>query len=266
MLIRPPHLITGTLMTGNPRHDELLKLVNETGYVSVEDLSEKFEVSTQTIRRDIKKLSNERLLVRHHGGAGRSSSVVNLEYSLRQSSETQEKEAIATEITNYISDNCTIFLTIGTTTEIIAKYLLRRKGIRIITNSMKVASILYGNQDFEVMVPGGILRAHNGGIVGPATLEFVKRFRVDYLITSVGSIDSDGTLLDYDYSEVAIVKSVMKNARSTLIAADSTKFSTTAAVELASIRDTDVLFTDQIPSEPLKTMLKLHDVTVKICR
>ncbi len=258
-------VMTDTVITGNPRHDKLLKLVNDNGYVSVEELSEIFEVSTQTIRRDIKKLSEEKLLVRHHGGAGRSSSVVNLDYDVRQVSETEEKEAIAAAVADYISDNCTVFLTIGTTTEIIAKHLLKKKGLRVITNSLKVASILYAKPDFDVMVTGGMAQSHNGGIVGPATMEFVKRFRVDYLITSIGSIDDDGTLLDYDFSEVSVVQSVMKTARNVLIAADSTKFSTTAAVELCTIEDISMLFTDQVPNKKVSNLLKVHDVVVKSC-
>ena len=223
------------------------------------------DVSTQTIRRDIKKLSEDKLLVRHHGGAGRSSSVINLDYAVRQSSETEEKENIAAAIADYIPDNSTIFLTIGTTTEIIAQHLLAKSGMRIITNSLKVANILFSKPDFDVMVPGGTLCPHNGAIVGPSTLEFVSRFRVDYLITSIGSIDADGTLLDYNFSEIAITQSVMRNARHILVAADSTKFMTSASVEVDNIKNITALFTDSVPTKQFEALLHMSDVELHLC-
>ena len=258
--------IIDTMMTGNPRHDALLKLVGERGYISVEELSTTLDVSTQTIRRDIKKLSDDKLLVRHHGGAGRSSSVINMDYNLRSAAETEEKEKIAAAIADYLPDNCTVFLTIGTTTETIAKHLLKRTGLRVITNSLKVAHILFSKKDFDVMVPGGTLQASNGGITGPSTQEFVKQFRVDYLITSIGSIDEDGTLLDYNFSEVAITQAVMKNARNTLVAADSTKFSTTAAIELGTVGAIAALFTDRQPPKHFQNLLSLHETVLHICQ
>ncbi|MCG7588687.1 DeoR/GlpR family DNA-binding transcription regulator, partial [Photobacterium sp. OFAV2-7] len=218
----------------------------------------------QTVRRDIKKLSELKLLIRHHGGAGRCSSVLNLDYEVRQDSEIKEKEDIGAAIADYIPDNSTVFVTIGTTTEIIAKHLMKRKGLRVITNSLRVANVLYGKKDFDVMVPGGKLRSHNSGIVGSTALDFVRRFRVDYLITSLGSIDTDGTMLDYDFNEVNIVQTMMRTARNIYVAADSTKFSTTAAVEIGNIKDISALFTDKQPPADLNIMLKQNNVKVVV--
>ncbi|OKL45816.1 DeoR/GlpR family DNA-binding transcription regulator [Pseudovibrio exalbescens] len=252
------------VIVGNLRHEKLIKEVNDKGYVSVEELAELLDVSAQTIRRDIKKLSEQKLVVRHHGGAGRSSSVVNLDYAVRQVSETEEKEAIGAAIAEHIPDNSSVFISIGTTTEIIAKHLLKKQGLRVITNSLRVANVLYQKNDFNVMVPGGKLRSTNGGIVGSTALEFVNHFRVDYLITSCGSIDTDGTLLDYDFNEVVVVQSMMKTARNVFIAADSTKFSTTAAVEVGHIKNATALFTDATPPADINMQLTQHGVKLVI--
>ena len=249
-----------TVIVGNPRQDRLLKAVNDQGYVSVEELTELLEVSSQTIRRDIKKLSELKLLIRHHGGAARSSSVVNLDYSVRQGSETEEKEAIASAIVEQIPDNCSVFLSIGTTSEIVAKHLLQRHRLQIVTNSLRVAHILYQKEDFNIMVPGGKLRSTNGGILGSTALDFVKNFRVDYLITSCGSIDADGTLLDFEFNEVAIVQSMMKTARNIFVAADSTKFTTTATIEMGHVKQISALFTDAKPPVDTANQLDLFDV------
>ena len=252
------------VIIGNPRHERLVNYINDKGYASVEELATQLDVSAQTIRRDIKRLALQKLLIRHHGGAGRCSSVVNLDYEVRQVSETEEKEAIAEAIAAAVTDNSTVFVSIGSTTEIIANHLLKRSGLRVITNSLRVANVLYSKPDFDVMVPGGKLRHNNSGIIGTMALDFVQKFRVDYLITSLGSIDTDGTMLDYDFNEVAIVQAVMKTARNTFIAADSTKFTTTAAVEIGNLKDVTALFTDKEPPADLKKLLVTNNVQLNV--
>lgn len=82
-----------TELTGNPRHDQLLSLVGERGYMNIDELAGLLDVSTQTVRRDIRKLSEQGLITRHHGGAGRASSVVNTAFEQREVSWTQEKKS-----------------------------------------------------------------------------------------------------------------------------------------------------------------------------
>lgn len=249
----------------NPRQDKLLQLVIDKGYCTVEELAEVLQVSTQTIRRDIKKLSDERLLVRHHGGASSPSSTVNLDYEIRKVSETDEKNAIGERITDMIPDNSTVFLTIGTTTEIIASHLLKKSNLQIITNSLRVANVLHNNKSFDVLIPSGKVRAKNGGIIGTEALEFIKNFRFDYMITSAGSIDEDGTLLEYDLNETAIAQAVMKSARNVFVALDSTKYTPKGSIELGSIRDATVFFTDIEPPEDIADVLDGSGVTVEVC-
>ena len=112
-----------TELTGNPRHDQLLMLIAERGYMNIDELANLLDVSTQTVRRDIRKLSEQGLITRHHGGAGRASSVVNTAFEQREVSQTEEK-AIAEAVADYIPDGSTIFITIGTTVEHVARALL----------------------------------------------------------------------------------------------------------------------------------------------
>ena len=253
-----------TELTGNPRHDLLLQLIAERGYMNIDELAQLLDVSTQTVRRDIRKLSEQGLITRHHGGAGRASSVVNVAFEQREVSLTSEKMAIAEAIADYIPDGSTVFITIGTTVEHIARALMNHDRLRIITNSLRVAHVLYKNPRFEVMVPGGTLRPHNGGIVGPAAITFVEGFRADYLITSVGAIEPDGASLDFDVNEVSVVKAMMKHSRHVLVAADSTKFHASAAVEIGNVKQATALFTDQIPTASFKTLLENEHVELVV--
>lgn len=148
---------------------------------------------------------------------------------------------------DYIPDGSTIFITIGTTVEQVARALLNHNHLRIITNSLRVAHILYNNPRFEVMVPGGTLRPHNSGIIGPSAAAFVAGFRADYLVTSVGAIESDGALLEFDVNEASVVKTMMAHSRHILLAADHTKYHASAAVEIGNVSQITALFTDEYP-------------------
>ncbi|KAE9530204.1 MULTISPECIES: DeoR/GlpR family DNA-binding transcription regulator [Testudinibacter] len=251
-----------TAITGNPRHDKLISLVMDNGYISNEELANILDVTTQTIRRDIRVLSQMKLISRHHGGAGRVSSIDNTDFSIRETSHIEEKKSIANKIAEYIPDGSTLFITIGTTVECIAKALEVRKNLRIITNSLRVANVLYQNENFEVITVGGILRAHNSGIIGPNVVSSINSFRADYLITSLGAVAEDGTLLDFDINEVAVVKSMLENSKKLILALDHSKFHTSAAVEVGHLNQVDLLFTDKKPPAYIMDLLKMNKVEV----
>lgn len=253
-------------LTGNPRHDKLISLVMSNGYISNEKLANALSVTTQTIRRDIRVLSQSGFISRHHGGAGRVSSIVNTEFSVRETTHVEEKTVIANEIVKYIPDGSTLFITIGTTVEFIAKALETKNNLRIITNSLRVANLLYRNKNFEVITVGGILRPHNGGIIGPNVVSFVGGFRADYLITSLGAISNDGTLLDFDINEVAVVQAMLNHSKKILIAADNSKFHTSAAVEITMLKQGMILITNEKPPSPLINIIKENKVELHVVK
>lgn len=253
-----------TGLTGNPRHDKLVTLVVSNGYISNEELAAQLNVTTQTIRRDIRTLSQLGLVSRHHGGAGKIPNIVNTDFSIRETTHIKEKEIIAQAIYDYIPDGSTLFITIGTTVEFIAKALERKNNLRIITNSLRVANILYQNKSLEVITVGGVLRAHNGGIIGPNVTNFISHFRADYLITSLGAIAEDGSLLDFDINETNIVKTMMKYSRHTIIAADRSKFFTSAAVEIGNIKQVSDIFTDEKPPLNIQNILKENKIRLHV--
>lgn len=250
----------------NPRQDKLLKLVIDEGYYTVEDLAEELDVSTQTIRRDIKKLSDEKLLIRHHGGASSPATKTNLDYEIRKSAETHEKGAIAKAIVELVPDNSTVFITIGTTAETIANHLLSKNNLQVITNSLRVANILHANRTFDVLIPSGKVKASNGGIVGTEAMDFISKFRFDYLLTSAGSLDADGTLLEYDLNETELVQAVMKSARHIYVGLDSTKFVPKGSIALCHIREATTLFTDKPLPSVLAKNLQNEDILIEVCK
>jgi DeoR family glycerol-3-phosphate regulon repressor len=144
-------------MTPNPRQSELLDEVRARGAVSVEALAERFGVTLQTVRRDVKLLAEAGLLARFHGGVRvPSSTTENIAYRQRQALAADGKQRIARAIAQAVPDGSSLIINIGTTTEAVARELLHHRGLRVITNNLNVAGILCDNPDCEVIVAGGV--------------------------------------------------------------------------------------------------------------
>ena len=254
-------------MTPNPRQLQLIEAVQTQGSATVEALSERFSVTLQTVRRDVKLLAAAGLLVRFHGGVRvPSSTTENIAYRQRQTLNAEAKQRIARAVANAIPDGCSLILNIGTTTEAVARELVRRKGLRVITNNLNVAAILSDNADCEVIIAGGVVRARDRGIVGEATVEFIRQFKVDIGLIGISAIESDGTLRDFDYREVKVSRAIIEHSRQVWLAADSSKFNRPAMVELANVREIDRLFTDIKPPAPFSQLLVAAGVQCDVAR
>ncbi len=246
------------------RHEKIKQRVNAKGFVTIEHLAAEFGVTPQTIRRDINLLSRQGSIHRYHGGAGVPPSTENVAYTQRKVLCLEEKQQIARMVADQIPDHASLFINIGTTTEEIAKCLCDHDRLRVITNSLNVAAILAGNENFEVIVAGGLVRPRDGGIVGPLTIDFIQQFRVDFGIIGISGIDLDGTLLDFDYREVRAARAIIDNSRKVFLAADHTKFGRNAMVRLGSIGEIDALFTDRMPAEPVTEALSASEVELHV--
>lgn len=242
-------------MATQERREQIIGLVRRRGFASIEAMAKHFAVTPQTIRRDINDLCKHDLLARYHGGAGLPSSVENVDYTARKIMHPEEKRRIARLVASHIPDSASLFINIGTTTEEVAKALLDHERLRIITNNLNVASIMSPNPDFEVIIAGGVVRARDRGIVGEATIDLIRQFRVDFAIIGISGIENDGALVDFDYREVRVAQAIIENARLVYLVADHTKFGRTAMVRLGDLSQLDALFTDGPPPSPLSELL-----------
>jgi DeoR family transcriptional regulator, glycerol-3-phosphate regulon repressor len=246
--------------TAESRHSAIVSLVRQQGFVPIAKLAEQFAVTEQTIRRDVAYLSDAGEVSRYHGGVGIPSSVENIEYSARKGLNLSEKKRLAQVVSRHIAPHSSLFINIGTTTEIVAYELLQHEDLRFITNNLNVATLLCNHSDFEVVVAGGSVRNRDGGIVGQSANEMIAQFRVDYAVIGISGIDEDGTLLDYDHDEVRATQTIIKNARQVFLVADHTKFSRRPMVQAGSITQISALFTDRMPPDPIRKILTEHKV------
>jgi DeoR family transcriptional regulator, glycerol-3-phosphate regulon repressor len=228
----------------NIRQTEILEIARLEGRVVVEDLAQRFDVTLQTIRRDLTELAEAGHLDRVHGGAVPRTGVSNIGYEARRRMNEVAKTAIAKACAASIPDNSSMILNLGTTTEAVARELIHHRNITVVTNNMNVANILVANPGCEIMVAGGALRRSDGGLVGELTTQFIEQFKVDFAIIGTSALDRDGDLLDFDLAEVRVSRAIIRQARQCFLVTDNTKLGRSAPARIASLSELDAVFTD----------------------
>ena len=232
-------------MALNLRQTQILEIARAESRVVVEDLAQRFDVTVQTIRRDLSDLADAGHLDRVHGGAVLRTGVANIGYAARRRMNEGAKAAIARACAEAIPDNCSLILNLGTTTEAVARELLAHRNITVVTNNMNVANTLVANPGCEIVVAGGTLRRSDGGLVGELTTQFFEQFKVDYAVIGVSALDRDGDLLDFDLAEVRVSKAIIRQSRQVFLVADHSKLDRSAPARLASLSEITALFTDR---------------------
>lgn len=247
------------------RQSLMVRLVERRGYMSVESLVAHFAVTSQTIRRDINDLSDRGILMRQHGGASLPSFLSNTSYNLRHVERVFEKQRIADAVANYLPDRATLFMTLGTTVEAVAEALAKTtKELMIVTNNTEVARIFWTRTTFETFLTGGTVQHRNGGLVGRRAIEVASDFRCDYLISGIGAIEPDGTLLEFHDAEIEVMQTMRTRARHHLVAADHTKFLRSANQRLCAFSELAAFFTDQPPPDRIVMLARRADVEIVV--
>ncbi len=251
-------------MAADLRRARILDIVRRQGFAAIEALAREFAVTPQTVRRDLARLVEEGKIRRFHGGAGLPSSVENIDYGARRVLNLEAKRRIARLVAEHIPDHSSLLINIGTTTEEVARALMGHKGLAVITNNLNVAALMASKEDFQVIVAGGVVRSRDRGIVGEATIDFVRQFKADFAVIGISGIDLDGTLLDFDYREVRVAQAIIQNARVVFLVADHSKFGRSALARMGHVRDVDALFTDAPPPPPLIAVLRESETDLHV--
>jgi len=243
-------------MKPKERKAYILEKVRQEKSALVEDLSKLFKVSLQSIRKDLNDLCKEGLLRRTHGGVEILENNDNISFNSRRIINYDAKYSIAKNIVQQIPDNSSLFFSIGTTPEIIAKELLEHKNLKIFTNNINVALACCENPTFSVTLHGGQIRNKHRDIV-TGSEEFFHSFRVDYGIFGVGAIELDGSLLDFTTDEIKAREGIVKSSKKVFLVADYSKFNRSACIKGGNIIDVDSFFCDQKP--PLEILQILEE-------
>lgn len=237
--------VNGALhMSQAERLQDIQVIARRDGRVTVEKLAQHFDVTLQTIRRDLSELADQGRLQRVHGGAILPSTVANIGYADRRDLNEDGKTAIASAVVQDIPNGSSLFLNIGTTTEAVARALLGHRDIMVLTNNLNIANVLVENPHCEIIVVGGLLRRADGGLVGTVTTQAIQQFKFDLAVISCSALDEDGDMLDFDIQEVGVSQAILRQSRRSFLVADHSKFMRRAPARIGSIAQMDSFYTD----------------------
>ncbi len=244
----------------------ILDFARSAGQLHVDDLARRFDVTLQTIRRDLNELAEAGHLERVHGGAVLRAPLANLGYRERVALNAAAKQAIGRACAAAIPDGASLVLNIGTTTEAVARALLGHRGLTVVTNNMNVANILAQKDDVEVLLAGGRLRRSDGGLVGELATAFISQFKPDIAVIGTSALDLDGDLLDFDLAEVTVSRAILAAARQVFVVTDASKIGRRAPARIGSLAEVTRLFTDRPLPEPLARACQAWGVAVHLAQ
>lgn len=253
------------------RQQLIERLLVDDGRVSVIDLARRFEVTTETVRRDLDQLERSGALRRVHGGAvaRERDSLAEPTFAERTGVRTQAKAAIARRALDVISDRFhgSLYFDAGTTTHAVAIQLadhlvLTAGQVEIVTHAMPLANTLAGAPDADVTVIGGRIRTATAAAVGADTVRAIERLRPDIAFLGTNGISASFGLSTPDPDEAAVKSAIVRAARRVVVVADADKLGTELLVSFAPLSEIDVLVTDAAPDAGLAAALSEADVEV----
>jgi len=244
----------------------IAEIGRDQGFVTVESLAERFDVTAQTIRRDIGKLCDMGVLRRRYGGAEFPAARDNITYSSRKVLNVAAKQKIAAAVADRIPEGASIAFGIGTTPEIVARALVDHRALKIFTNNLNLVLAIRGNETFELTIAGGRVRGRDLDVVsGPSTVGFFSAYKVDFGVFGVGGVDPDGTLLDFQEDEVNARQAMLANCRASFLVLDSSKFGRAGHVRGGHISQISTVFCERRPPPPIERMITDGGGELVIC-
>ena len=232
------------------RRNSILAKLSAEGKVIVADLSREFEVTEETIRRDLEKLDHDGLAKKTYGGAVANEKLQNdLPFNVRKMTNVAQKQRIAEKIAGLIHDGDYIMLDASSTAIYVTRCIKHLKNITLITNSVEILLELADKQNWNVLSTGGSLKKGGLSLVGTSAERMIRSFHVDIAICSSKGIDIRRGVTDSNEKESDIKQAIFAAADRKILAVDSRKFDKNSFVHVCDINEVDVIVTDQRPDE-----------------
>ncbi|MCB2300551.1 DeoR/GlpR family DNA-binding transcription regulator [Clostridium tagluense] len=249
-------------MFAEERKSKILDILNKDGKVKVCELSQIYEVSEVTIRRDLQELEETELIKRVYGGAVLNDNTkFEPTFSEKIDKFYDEKESVGKLAASMIVDGETIVLDAGTTTLNIARHITA-KNITILTNSVDIAFELVKKQNMEVIVTGGTLRWETRALVGPVADSTFENFKVDKAFIGVNGVCIINGLTTPNIIEASTKREMIKIARKIIVVCDHTKFNKVSFAKIVDLDSIDTIITDNKLDDELIEKFEEKDVKV----
>jgi len=226
------------------RLSEILQVLSNDGAADVGALAARLGVSEATVRRDLQLLEEQRMLARTHGGAVASDVMYELPLRYKAARHQAEKGRIAREAAARVADGSVVGLTGGTTTTEVARALLERQGLTVVTNALNIAGELAIRSELKLVVTGGTARPESYELVGPLAERALDDMNLDIAIVGVDGIAPAEGLTTHHEVEAHTNRTMLDRARTVVVVADSSKLGLVAFARICPLDAVDELITD----------------------
>lgn len=248
------------------RRNQIIDMITEKRTVKNSELMERFDISIETVRRDLEYLEEQGYLRRVYGGAVLNASLSHEpEYTSRAKSHSKEKLAIAAAAAKLVEDQDSIYLGVGTTVQAMAQYLRGNTDLTVFTNALRTAVELSELPNCTVILPGGKVRAKELTVSGFPAEENFAHFNVDKAFIGIGGISEAG-VTDFHIDEANLHRMLIRNARKSIVLADSGKLGLRAVVNVCPLEEIDIVITDSGASKQIVKALEQAGVHVIIAK
>jgi DeoR family transcriptional regulator, aga operon transcriptional repressor len=244
------------------RLSAILERLSADGSLSVSDLSVGLGVSSATIRRDLELLERQRLLSRTHGGAVPQGVLYELPLRYKSGRFHEEKLRIAREAASRVADGWAIGLTGGTTTTEVARALVDRQQLTVVTNALNIASELAVRANLKLVVTGGVARPESYELVGPIAESSLAGLNLDMVFLGVDGISPDAGVTTHHEVEAHTDLALIDRARNVTLVADSSKIGRVAFARICGMGRIDELITDTDADRAALTAIEERGVRV----
>lgn len=227
------------------RHNAILNLIKEKGYVKVTELSEDLQVSEVTIRKDLKKLESKKLLYRTHGSASSINTLTTDKHiDEKEKLYRDEKLRIAKAAVKLLEPNDKIIIASGTTLLAFAGQITNKFPITVTTASVRVSLSLCYYQNIEVIQLGGVIRKNSVSVVGNFADNMLNNLTFNKLFIGVDGLDFTSGLTTSDLNEAYLNKRMIDVSKEVIVLTDSSKFETSGFCKICDLDRIDHIITD----------------------
>jgi DeoR family fructose operon transcriptional repressor len=244
------------------RRADLLEFVQERGHATVGMLVEAFDVSGDTVRRDLQYLHEQGALVRSFGGVVRRDDLARFEppFVSRMRANSDAKAAIGALAATLVADLQTLIVNGGTTTLELARALKGKKGLTVVTNNLHLPGNISADAVSQLHILGGQLRMRSFATLGPVELPDPQggrthAFHADLAFIGVGGVSADGGFTGGDLRESSVIRQMTERAERVVVLVDSSKFGRTAFAHIGELSIADILITETAPNAELRAAL-----------
>lgn len=247
------------------RQDEILKRIASEGSVSITDLATFFDVSRETIRRDMKLLAEQGQLDLVHGGA-RSFAVSEAAPPLRSQENAAGKQAIGQAAANLVEDGMVVFLDTGTSALPVANALIGKQNLTICTTGLNIATLLCRQPGMRVHIPGGEIDPQEESIIGRDVMDLISRLRIDIAFLGAGGVAPDGVITEFSREGAELRSQIIDHAAQTWFLLDSSKFGRLTPMRIRNSARASGVIMDAAPPMRLRDSLKLRKMKVIVAQ